>query len=428
MTPLFQRLAEATRGRVAGVPAMHARVPFWLRELGVVAPEAVVVKVTGTNGKGSVCAMLSACLSRAGQDVGTFTGPHLARFTERFAWNGVEVPEQALAPWVERVLGAIERTVATHGEPLRPSLFEALLFVALAFFGERRARVVVLEGGIGGASDAVSHVPGPVTVLTTVALDHAERLGPTLDRIARDKAAMATPGTHLVLGPHVSSALESALREVAAQRRLQLVRERGRGIRLVPRGLSPWDAQIQRGELRVEVPLPLRGRHQEGNLGAVLAALEVLSALGVPSDLAGLANVVWPGRLEVLSGDPTVLLDVAHNAQGMEALAATLDELAPYRSRVLLYGASADKDYPACLPWLSALAPELHLAGGFHRAEQVEVLARVRGDGAVDSFGEPISAIETLCGRLRGSGRLLVVTGSLYLVGAVRAALASRGC
>lgn len=428
MTPLFERLAAATRGRVAGPEAKGERMRFLLAELGPLGADTVVVKLTGTNGKGSVSALLGACLRRAGLAVGTFTGPHLARPTERFAWNGDEATEEAMAPHVAWVLDLIERLPPASRAALCPSFFEALLLAGLRFFRERGARVMLLEGGIGGASDAVSHVPGPLTVLTTVAMDHVELLGPTLADIARDKVGMASVGSHLVLGPGVPASLEPVIAEEAARRALRPTWERGQGVRLVARGLAPWEARLARGGLARVLPFPLRGRHQEHNLGASLAALEALRELGVPSELAGLSDARWPGRLEVFTGGPTVVLDVAHNAEAIAALAATLDELAPRAARVLLYGASADKDYGACLPHLAALAPEVHLVDGFHRAESAEALARRWGGEPAGTWSSPLEALTSLRARLQGSARVLLVTGSLYLVGALRGVIAGEGC
>lgn len=422
----FERLAELTAARLPGVAAKDARVAYWLAREGHPDPLARVVKVTGTNGKGSVVSMLSACLRRAGHTVGTFTSPHLERVTERFQCDGEEATPAALAPHVAHLCAAIPSVVARAGEALRPSFFEALLLVALGWFRERGARVLVLEGGIGGARDAVSCVPGPLTVLTTVALDHAALLGPTREAIARDKVGMANPGSALLVGPGVDRALTGPITEEATRRGLSVRWEGGEGVALGARGLAPWEARIHRENKAIRVPLRLRGWHQQRNLAAAVGALEHLATLGLASDLAGLEDVVWPARLEVFPGDPPVVLDVAHNAEGLAALGATLDALAPHGDRVVLYGASADKDVPACLPHLDALAPEVHLVQGFHRAASTAALASTWGGPVASSFDDPAEALETLRAKLAGSSRVLLATGSLFLAGALRSLLRPR--
>ncbi len=412
-------LIEETRARLPGRAERQRRMDRYLAIFGQQMGHFPLVKVTGTNGKGSVVAMLEACLHGSGLPVGAVTSPHLVSPIERVRFNGEVARAAELLPHVEAVVREMRARIAAEGEGMRLSFFEALLFVALAFFKEKGAKIAIFEGGVGGSNDATSALPGALTALTTVAMDHAAELGPTLADIARDKVGMASPGSTLIVGPGVDRGLFDVVYGEARARHVSVIEEHAEGVRLVARGLRPGLLQVARGPLSGSVELPLLGRFQAQNASVVLAVMERLKDLGVVRDVAleGLSKAAWPARMEVVSAEPAWLLDVAHNEEGLRALSAALDELVPCEKRVLVYGASADKDTKACAPWAQRLATRLALVGGFHRAAQPDALMREHALRPFALFDSPEAAWQGLD---VAPDDVVVAAGSLYMVGALR--------
>lgn len=383
---------------LAGVLArQYARVPMGMR-LGLEPmreacaraghPEAAltVVHVAGTNGKGSVCAMVEAIARASGRRTGLYTSPHLCRFAERIRVDGEPIEDDALCTWLGQALDL--------GPDL--SFFETATLAALLALRDAKVDVAVLEVGLGGRLDATNVVPRPAAAaVTRIALDHTDLLGPTLVDIAREKAAIAKPGLDLLVGP-CPPEVRRAIDEVA-------------------RSLGATTSSVD-----VEAPVPplgLAGAHQADN--ARIAA-ELGRRLGAtPTDVGrGLASVRWPGRLERI-GD--VLLDGAHNPDGAASLAAHVRSLAlPPGDVALVFGALADKDWPAMLDALAPLASTRRYvapSGTTRAATAPETMAARHAGEASASVEEALRAL----GARRP--RLVVVAGSLQLVGAARAHL-----
>jgi dihydrofolate synthase/folylpolyglutamate synthase len=347
-----------------------------------------VVHVAGTNGKGSVSAMVEAIARAHGMRTGLYTSPHLCRFAERIRLDGEPVSDEALAALLGRALD--------EGPDL--SFFETATLAAFLAFRDARVDVAVLEVGLGGRLDATNVIPTPrAAAITRIALDHTDRLGTTLVEIAREKAGVAKPGLDLVLGPSPPE-VRAAIDEVA--------RANGATTTMLD-DAAPLPARIG-----------LEGAHQRNN--ARIAA-ELGRRIGAPAGAIeeGIAGVRWPGRLERI-GD--VLLDAAHNPDGAEALAAHVRTLGIPPERVtLVFGTLADKDW---VPMLDSLAPlaahRVYIAPSGASRSAVEPSAMVaRHTGTISP-----SLTETLCGSaaLRLS-TLTVVAGSLVLIGQARALL-----
>jgi dihydrofolate synthase / folylpolyglutamate synthase len=383
---------EATRAR--GVSLGLPRLQAALRALG--SPEATVpaVHIAGTNGKGSTAAMTEAILRADGWRTGLHTSPHLSRFTERIRIEGQEVDGDWLA-----VLG--ERLFAT-GAPV--TYFEAATALGFLAMAEARVQVAVLEVGLGGRLDATNLCRPVATAITSIAFDHQELLGDTLTAIAREKAGIAKPGVPLVLGQLPAEA-EAEITRVAAAVGAPLSRAPDLSTGGQPAG-----------------PPRLLGAHQRRN-AAVAAELARTAAralgrpLGEEVIAAGLAGVRWPGRLELVAGD--VLLDAAHNREGVEALVAALP---PRRPRTLVMSIVRGK---SAAEMIALLAPHFDRlvftrSANSRSTPPAELAALVPAAAAIVTVQE--DARQALA-EARRAGGLCVVAGSLFLVGEIRAHL-----
>ncbi|MBI5478223.1 MAG: bifunctional folylpolyglutamate synthase/dihydrofolate synthase [Deltaproteobacteria bacterium] len=392
-----------------GVRLELERMEAALRAVGDPHRDLRFVHLAGTNGKGSTAAFLDAMLRAAGHRTGLFTSPHLSRFTERIRLGGAEIDPSD----VVRLESEVRARVTV---PL--TFFEMVTLLALTYFRERGAGVVVLETGLGGRFDATNVVLPEVAVVTGVALDHTEYLGDTPGAIAFEKAGIMKAGRPVVATAPAGEALEVIRREAA--RRPSPLCLLGRDFDLVPDG----DALQFRGlgAPAVRVPhLALRGPHQRSNAALALAAAEMLDRRGVSltpgARVAGLAGCRWPGRLEELSSTPRVWVDAAHNPAGAQALAKALAEV-PFRRLTLCVGVLRDKDAAGILARLLPLAHRvIAVAPRSARALPAADLAAL-APGAETADGLAAGLARAQIGL--GPDDLCLVAGSIFLVGEAR--------
>ena len=363
------------------------------------------VLVGGTNGKGSVSAVLSAMLTASGTKVALFTSPHLTRFSERFVVNGQELPGAAVQHALARV--------RPHAEATGASFFEVVTALGCLLFAEAGAQWAVMEVGLGGRLDATNALDPVMSVITGIGLDHTAILGDTLEQIASEKAGILRPGRLAVTGvqPALLPILDAAGADLWA-----LGREAA--VQTASLGWDGWQVQTDSPAGRLAFQTPLLGQH-----GARNAALAALAAqrLGVSTEAirAGAACASWPGRLERLPWHGgQVLLDGAHNPDGARALREALLELGPGRVP-FVFGVAQDKDAPAMLSELRDAMSSLILTRATlsPRAASPAELARLPG-----LEGLPIQVADTPAEALAllPAGSLGVVCGSLYLIGEVR--------
>ncbi len=393
-----------------------------LHRLGDPQNEVRFIHVTGSNGKGSTCAMLASILRQAGYKTGLYTSPYIQEFRERIQINGEYIPAEDLAELTELVRG--------HAEAMEdhPSQFELVTALAIEYFRRSRCDIVVLEVGMGGALDATNAIPAPeAAVITNVGLEHTEYLGSTLEAIATNKSGIIKPGCSAVCydGEKV---VTDVVRSVCAEKNVPLTCVDFSQLRPIGQGLDG-----QRFAYRgVEYSIPLLGRHQMYNTATVLDTVEALRKRGwkIPDKCVhiGLRLTVWPARFEVLRRDPLCILDGGHNPQCAQALTASLDELLPGRKAVFLMGILADKDYSQVIDMILPYAREFYTLTPLNpRALSAEDLAaelRRRG-AAATACTEPDEAIDKVIASA-GKDGLVVIFGSLYLAGAVRTAFQLR--
>ncbi len=388
-----------------------------------------VIHVAGSKGKGSTALLTEALLRAAGERVGTFTSPHLERWTERFRIDGREVDGARLAAAVERLRPHVEALRA--GEPATaPTFFDVTTAAALLLFREARVDRAILEVGLGGRLDSTNVVTPQVACITSIELEHTDRLGGTLASIAREKAGILKPGVPAVIGELAEEA--AAVIEARAAELGVVPARAGRDFRVerLAEGAEGLRLRLRDGPLDLEVELPVLGAHQATNAALAVACVRRAGGVGdaalARAARCGLPGARLPGRLELLRRDPAVLVDVAHTAASARALARVLRRL-PRRRTHLVLSVSTGKDIGSLLEALLPLADELSVT----RADPARSLApreiaeavRARAPRlALRVVPNPHRALRAAAERLE-PGDLLCVTGSVYLAGIARRVL-----
>jgi dihydrofolate synthase/folylpolyglutamate synthase len=384
------------------------------------------VLVAGTNGKGSVCAMVASVLQASGYKVGLMPKPHLISYTERIQIDQRPIAEDDFAALLTELQSAINKVAADLGPPTE---FEILTSAALYYFARAGIDLLVCEVGLGGRLDSTNVLDLGVSVITNIALDHTQYLGSTLEAIAAEKAGILKPDSIAIIGAQPPAL---AVIEAAAQKQHIPLLRLGQEIELaaIDKEWAGVQATVTTpaGTYR-DLRVPLLGLHQADNAALAVAAIDALRSRGWEiSDGAlrdGLARTRWPGRLEVIDRNPIVLVDGAHNPAGLERSLATVKKLAKDRPLVIVFGAMKDKDLPAMLAELRAMdAPVIFSAIDWHRAASPADLAAQFGAPA-DVAGSSGEALNRARERVSSSG-IVLVCGSLYLVGEVIAATRAR--
>ena len=413
-------LAYLERVHPAAIDMGLARVCAVRKRLGL-APEFPIITVGGTNGKGSVCAMLESILSAAGYRVGLYTSPHLLRYNERVRVARRETGDAALVESLQRV----ERARA----PDSLTYFEFGTLAAMDIFIRERVDVAVLEVGLGGRLDAVNDFDTNCAVVSTIDLDHMEYLGFDRESIAREKAGIFRSRVPAVVGDEDPPAtlLEHADRIGAPLfligRDYGFRADCGDGSEAANGGWRYWSGSGHRSAL----PYPaLRGAYQLANAATALAALDQLKAV-LPVDMnsirRGLVEVELPGRFQVLPGRPMVILDVAHNPHAARGLAQSLRSLPTGGRSVAVFAMLKDKDIEGVVvalkdqidEWLVASLPGPR---GAESARMAQALAAAGVTAPVRGFDSVTSAYQSAVG-LAGQDDKILVFGSFFTVGAV---------
>ncbi|MES2640094.1 MAG: folylpolyglutamate synthase/dihydrofolate synthase family protein [Myxococcota bacterium] len=405
----------STAGMRMGLARMRAFMA-WLGNPHVAYP---TIHVGGTNGKGSVCRMVGAMLEAQGYKVGITTSPHIQEVNERIRIGSTPIPDAAFSSLLARVDAARREWADKElppGEPFPLTYFEFLVAAAFLHFAEERVDIAIVEVGMGGRLDATNVVSPIVSAIVTVGLDHTEHLGPDHASIAGEKAGILKPGVPVVLGPLTHEAM-AVIRSVAVERGAPISTFgddfRGSG---ETGGFAYWGG----GKVREGLRLALGGDHQVVNAAVALRIVDLLPppfVVGEDAIRAGLWAARNRGRLEWLT--PDLLVDGAHNPDGATVLANYLARLPRDRKRTLLLGAGTDKDVRSVAWTLAPQVDRVYTTACSHPK------ARSPGDVAAELEGLPVPV--SPAGRLedalpfaRAGGGLVIVAGSLYLVGAAR--------
>ncbi len=382
--------------------------------------------VAGTNGKGSVTAMVETMLREAGHRTARYTSPHLVRLEERFVIDGREVESDTLDASIGRLQTTIEALVRDGTLDAPPTFFECATAVAFDLFREAGVEIAVLEVGLGGRLDATNIVTPTAAAIVSIDFDHQAQLGSTLASIAAEKAGIVKRGVPLVCGPVPGEALQ-VIERVCTEQRAPLLRA-DVDVRVFAGGGDTTDFASGRITLR-GIRLALRGAHQIDNARVAIETVDVLDdrgiRVGADAVRAGLANVAWPGRLEELQCQGChILLDAAHNPAGARALAAYLRGTA--RTGVtLVFGAMQDKSVAEMLSALAPVAREIICTTApSSRAMSASVIADMARPlhRSVIVQPDPIEAVRAAC----RSAAAVVVAGSIFLIGPLRDWLVNR--
>jgi dihydrofolate synthase/folylpolyglutamate synthase len=371
--------------------------------------------IAGTNGKGSTAALLHNILHHAGYRTALYTSPHLESFTERIRIGHEEIAQTEVVSLADEIW---QRT-AEANVPL--TFFEFITVMAFIYFARNRVNVAVIEVGLGGRLDATNVVTPLVSVITTIAKDHEAYLGPDELSIAREKGGIIKPRIPVICGK-VSEPVTAVLQEIARLRESPAY-FLGTSFSFLLKNESLFDYIGIKQNLS-GLALALRGRHQLANASLALAALELVNEYFPVPQVAlryGLETVQWPGRLELISERPLVILDGAHNPEGVRALADALIELRQGRKIKLLFATMADKEWQLMLEILAKLADEIIFTRvSMERSADPELLAKnIPVPIPSRVIQDSQTALAALLDRAQPDD-ILVVAGSLYLLGEVR--------
>lgn len=396
------------------------RITDLLGRLGDPQKDLKFVHITGTNGKGSVAAMMTATLNAAGYKVGRFTSPHLRYYNERINVAGEDISDDDLCRLAEYIKPAAEAMEE------KPSEFEIWTAMALCYFKQRGCDIVVLEVGLGGRLDSTNVIPAPeVAIITNLGLEHTEYLGDTIEKIAFEKAGIIKPGCDVVLYGQSEEAT-AVVRAKCDECGCKLTITDEKQQELHESGLTGQTLSYRH---RKNLRLRLIGTYQYRNAAVALDAIDVLKQRGFEiSEQAvyeGFSKVVWPGRFEVLQHEPLVIVDGAHNPNGVEELAKCLNTYLPGKKVIFMMGVMADKDYVSMLDEILPMAknfvavrPESERAlASADLKHEIETRLHVPAiDGGSVKQGVKAALAQA------GKDDVIVIFGSLYQVGEVHEA------
>lgn len=380
------------------------------------------VHVAGTNGKGSTCAFVARVLQEAGYTVGLYTSPHLVRFNERICINGEEITDHELIYFTDIIRKKIEE------KGIQPTFFEFTTALAFLYFAHKHVDIAVVEVGMGGRLDATNIIQPLVSVITNISLDHMEHLGKTVSQIAREKAGIIKPGC-LVVTAEKNPRVVKYFKQVCAERNVELLllHEQLRAT-VLEANLEHQKFDVS-GAVEDTYTIPLLGAHQIVNACTALLVLRSLEKRGFSISpfiiKKGLEATAWAGRLDLVSYNPLVLVDGAHNVAGIKALCDFLRTLE--HRKVLVIAIANDKDRECMLQMIVPLFEEVIVTQGHFKPTPADVLAddaraysshvrEIPGVGDAIEIALSIAAKEDT----------VLFTGSLYMIGDVLAILRKK--
>lgn len=407
-----------------GIKLGLENIRLLLEELGSPQNSFPSILVAGTNGKGSVCAMIQSALQKHGLKVGLYTSPHLVRVEERIRINHELIPPSDFCQILSYLRKKVDELLSLGRLTFPPTYFELLTALAFLYFSREKVDLAVLEVGLGGRLDATNVVTPLVSVITTISRDHTEHLGSTIKKIAAEKAGIIKPGVPVICGENRPEALE-VIASKAKKEGSPLIRVFGRGKFFeISSHNAPSYLYYHNGEKYFFRP-GLPGKHQARNAAIAIAALSVLKdkwrSLIREKIIEGIEDVIWEGRLEKIGERPEVYIDGAHNEEGARAIRLFLKKKAPGKI-ILVFGILKDKAIRRVARQLFPLARKVFITSiPSPRAAKPEEIFRLTHDLNDQIIIEPdcLRALR-LAQEEAGQHGLVLLTGSLYLVGEIK--------
>ena len=406
------------------------RMERLLSLLGNPHKKLATAHIAGTKGKGSTATMLARMLEANSYTVGLYTSPHVVDLHERIAINGKNITDSELLGLINRIYAPVEKMAKDN-----PTFFEIFTAMAFMYFVDKKVDIAVIETGLGGRLDSTNVIEPAVVGITSISIDHQNLLGSTIDSIAREKAGVIKKGVPVVTVPQDPAAMKELKKAATAAKapfmvtgkdidfsyRFESSREHGPHTRIC---LTTPTSKFE----HLRVPLP--GEHQAINCGLAIAMLDMLKAGGYKIDdnkaAEGLKNIQMPGRMEIISHDPRILIDAAHNAASIKALIAAIGQHIPYDSMIVIFGCGQDKDIRGMLEQLQYGADKMI----FTRSNSPKaVYPQDLADMYTEICGKMCQTAMSLSEALRIASSaiskedLICITGSFYLVGQAKVML-----
>lgn len=406
------------------VPGLE-RIQALCDKLGNPEQKLPVIHVAGTNGKGSSVAMLSSVLQAAGYRVGTYTSPHLERYNERFLINGQEISNEDFAEEIT-MMKSICSELAAEGQAV-PTLFEIVTGAAFHYFAKQNVDVLILEVGLGGQFDATNIVPSPLlSLIMSISIDHTDFLGDSIEKIAAEKAGIIKKNCPVVLYSQ-SKMVYNIMWTKAQELTAPFYCPENTEVHISSQSLEGTVFSVKNELLELkDVELFMLGSYQIGNCITVLNACAVLRKRGLSlSDEAirtGLKNARWAGRMEICGKEPLIILDGAHNADGILQLAKSIETYFNEKKVTLILGVLGDKEYDKMAEHILPHAETVILTEP-HSERKLDVFSLARSisdfSGAVYTEKEIEDAFEKALSITPADG-IILCCGSLYMIGAMR--------
>ena len=398
-----------------------------LYHLGNPQEQLKIVHIAGTNGKGSTTSMITSLLMGKGYKVGMYTSPFIEEFEERIQINRVNIPKERLGILMDKLKIAVDKVVEEDYK--HPSEFEIITCLMFLYFYEEKVDYAVVEVGLGGRLDSTNVIKPIISVITSISYDHTNLLGNTLEEIASEKAGIIKSGVPVVIYPQKSNVLE-VIKDKAEKEESKLIAidEKDANLKEIVSGREHFQiVNLKINNNVYTVNLPLLGVHQINNLLlAVTTFIEIskLEGFSISNEEINnsIKNVKWLGRLEVLKNEPLVVIDGAHNIQGITTLRENVQKYFKYKNIILLLGILADKDVEEMVKVISPIAKSVYaLTPHSERAElsedlRLEILKYNKNCRAFeiyeDAYREALKEAE--------KDDLILISGSLYMIGDMR--------
>lgn len=386
------------------------------------------IHIAGTNGKGSTTAMLAEILKEAGYKVGMYTSPFLEEFEERIQINGVNISKEDLSSLVTRVAQVVDKVIELGYD--HPTEFEIITCVMFLYFYEMKVDYAVVEVGLGGRLDSTNVITPVLSIITSISYDHMKILGDTLGEIAREKAGIIKPSVPVVVYPQEEESLK-VIRSISEERKSKLVEVPAHCVELKRQNDNNTNNFTQKlliktDEKNYDIELSLLGKHQLLNCAVVVFAAEELIKQGVKISteyiLKALKKVKWPGRLEVMKSEPLVVIDGAHNIDGIRKLTESVDMYFSYENMILILGILADKQVKEMINTIVPKANKvIAVTPNSYRAELASELAEEikmlnPHVEVIEDYSQAFKRALSYC----STNDLLLISGSLYMIGDMR--------